>query len=113
MKKDMICIVCPKGCRMTICCEKDEILVTGNHCGRGKEYAIAEQKNPVRMVTSTVRLCDGRVASVKTMQPIAKDDIMAVMKMLKKVRIHGPVRLGDIIIQDVFGTQIVATSSVL
>lgn len=36
MKKEMICIMCPMGCRMTVYEKDGEIKVEGNTCPRGK-----------------------------------------------------------------------------
>ena len=49
--KELICIVCPRGCHLTIDENKN---VTGNSCPRGVQYAINEVTNPMRMLTSTV-----------------------------------------------------------
>ena len=66
--KELICIVCPKGCHLKI----DESLnVTGNGCNRGIEYGINELTNPTRMVTSTVVVVGGELSrcSVATSKP--------------------------------------------
>jgi CxxC motif-containing protein len=58
MTKELTCVVCPAGCRMTA--ELDEsgkvISVTGNTCPRGKTYAESEITNPVRTLTTTVTI---------------------------------------------------------
>ena len=51
MKKELVCIVCPRGCHLTI---DENNNVTGNSCPRGVTYAINEITNPLRMLTSTV-----------------------------------------------------------
>lgn len=55
MTKELVCIVCPRSCRMTITSEGDELVVTGNTCKRGKEFAINEMTDPRRTVCTTVR----------------------------------------------------------
>ena len=59
MKRDLICIVCPMGCHLSL--EEDPshpkgFKVTGITCKRGEEYAIKEVTAPTRMLTSTVRI---------------------------------------------------------
>ena len=51
---NIICIVCPKGCRLTV--DENTLAVTGNGCPRGAEYGKNELTHPVRVVTSTVRV---------------------------------------------------------
>ena len=41
MKRDLICIVCPKGCNLSVEIKNEnDIIVSGNACKRGNEYAI-------------------------------------------------------------------------
>ena len=47
MGKELTCIVCPRGCRLTI---DDNLNVTGNSCPRGAQYAKDEMTNPKRMI---------------------------------------------------------------
>ena len=57
MKKSLICVSCPLGCPIEVEIENGEILsVTGNTCKRGDAYARAELTNPVRSLTTTVKL---------------------------------------------------------
>lgn len=110
MKKEITCIVCPMGCRMTAEICPDGPKVTGNTCRRGVDYAVAELTAPTRTVTSTVRLSGGGSVSVKTREPIAKDKIFDLMRILRTTTVDAPVRIGDVILSDVFGTDIVATA---
>lgn len=55
MTKELVCIVCPRSCRMTITSDGDELVVTGNTCKRGKEFAVSEMTDPRRTVCTTVR----------------------------------------------------------
>ena len=51
--KELICIVCPSGCHITV---GDDGTVTGNTCKRGEAYARKEATHPTRVLTTTVRL---------------------------------------------------------
>ena len=110
--KELICIICPKGCRLTVD-EQSDCRVDGNACPRGAEYGRAEMKNPVRTVTSTVRVSAGscRRCPVKTDRPIPKALIMDVMSLLQGVTIKPPVRIGQVVAKNICGTKanIVAT----
>lgn len=115
--KEMICICCPLGCRMTVDdSDLSNIKVTGNTCPRGKKYAEEEVTAPKRMVTSSVRVKGGRIAmaSVKTAEAIPKERIFDALALLKDVEVPAPVREGDVIVPDILGLGVafVATKSV-
>ena len=63
-KRDITCICCPSGCGIEVCLENGEIKsITGNNCKRGEKYAAEEVVNPVRVVTSTMKI-EGREAQM-------------------------------------------------
>ena len=105
--KELICIVCPNGCHLQVDEEKG-YNVTGNQCERGAEYGRAELLHPVRVVTSTVRIegAAGRRLPVKTSAGIDKDKLLDVMALLDAVTVHAPVRAGDVVVPDLFGTGV-------
>ena len=111
-KIDLICIGCPMGCPITVEMENGEVVsVTGNTCPRGDAYARKEVTAPTRTVTSTVRVADrpNTMVSVKTAAPVPKAEITAVMAKIRAAKIDAPVHIGDVVIRDVCGTDIVAT----
>ena len=114
MTRDMTCIICPRGCALKVEINGDNITVTGNSCPKGKQYAIDECTNPTRTVTSSVRVenREGTMVSVKTASPVPKDKIFEVMSLIRAKSVCAPVGIGDIIIKDVFGTNIVATKNI-
>ena len=112
MKKELICIVCPMGCRMQVEMTGDNLSVTGNTCRRGEEYAVAECTAPTRTVTSTLRLDDGRSVAVKTAAPIPKEKIFELMAIIRAAKAKAPICMGQVLIPNVFGTDIVATAAV-
>ena len=114
MKRNLICIICPRGCALTADITENGVEVTGNGCPKGQEYAINECTNPVRTVTATVRVSNryNTMASVKTASPVAKDDMMKVMKVLRSIQVEAPVSIGDMIAKDICGSDIVITKDV-
>ena len=117
MNKELICIVCPIGCRL--CAEVNEknevISVSGNTCPRGKAYAEAELTHPTRTLTSTVAVegRDGVMLPVKTDKPISKENLLPAMEVLRKVRVSLPVKIGDVVLADLFGeANVVATATI-
>lgn len=116
-KKDFVCIGCPLGCNITVEADNGEIKnIAGNTCPRGADYVTKELTDPRRIVTSLVRVRGGAlpVVSVKTAADIPKDRIRDCIKALKMIELPAPVRMGDVVVENVCGTNvdIVATSSV-
>jgi CxxC motif-containing protein len=104
-KKEFTCIVCPRGCRLTV---DENLNVTGNTCPRGAEYGRQEASDPRRVLTSTVRIEGAilRMCPVRTASPIPKGKIKEAMEEIRKTTISAPISIGDVIIEDVAGTGI-------
>ena len=103
--RDLICIVCPKGCPMKVTLEGKEIVnIEGFTCPRGKQYAIDECTHPMRTVTSTARTSDGGVVAVKTDRTIPKELMFDCMKEINKAVASLPVQIGDVLIENLLGT---------
>ncbi len=109
-QREITCTSCPFGCQITVKIDDSgEILsITGNTCKRGETYARNEITNPVRMITSTVAVRNSLypVVSVKTSAPVAKGRIFEYMKVINKVSVEAPVKIGDVIVKDMLGTGI-------
>ena len=112
MSRKLTCIICPRGCGLSVNTKTWE--VTGNSCSKGEEYAINECRNPVRTVTATVRVSNRKdtMASVKTANPVPKDKMMDVMEQLRKVQVEAPVEIGAVVLENVFGSDVVITKAV-
>ncbi len=112
MKRELTCIVCPVGCSLVAETENGKIVsVSGNTCPRGKKYAEDECTNPMRTLTTTVKCSNGQVVSVKTDKAIPKDKIFECMKIINNTITDLPVSVGDVIIENVFGSNVVATEN--
>lgn len=116
-KQNLICIGCPLGCDITVEMQEKEIInISGNNCKRGDSYARNEVTNPTRIVTSIIRVSNGKIprVSVKTQQEIPKEMISQCMKEIKAVAIHAPVKIGNIIIDNIAntGVKLIATKNV-
>ncbi|MBE6607408.1 MAG: DUF1667 domain-containing protein [Ruminococcaceae bacterium] len=105
MTRKITCIICPRGCEMTVDYEGKKVnSVKGNACPRGSVYAENEILSPVRTLTSTVLCEDGSVIAVKTDKPIPKELIFECMKEINKVRVQKSVSAPDIVIENILGT---------
>ena len=108
MNKTLICITCPMGCRLSVSGNMDDLKVDGGKCPKGVDYARNEITNPVRMVCTTVKI-DGAihpVLPVKTDKAIADKYKLDVVKAVKDITLKSPVKMGDIILADLFGTGV-------
>lgn len=103
--KELVCIVCPRGCRLTVD-EENGYTVTGNSCPRGAEYGRTELQNPTRVLTTTVRVTGGvhRRLPVKTSRAIPKGMLMAAMQEAARVSVAAPVEAGQVVFPNILGT---------
>lgn len=105
-KRNLTCIVCPRGCALEVLLDDGKVFaVKGNICPRGKVYAEDECTAPKRTVTSTVRCSDGSLVPVKTDKPVPKELVFAVMKEINLTSPDPDVRIGDVVISSVAGTD--------
>ena len=103
--RELICIVCPQGCRLRVE-EEQDYRVTGNRCARGAEYGRTELQNPTRTVTSTVAVRGAMYprCPVKTSAPIPKHLIFKAVEALSGIELRAPVKMGQVVIHDICGT---------
>jgi CxxC motif-containing protein len=97
---------------MTIAGRGGEWQVSGSFCERGKEYAIQEITNPIRILTTTIKLTDGRLLPVKSADTIYLSEQPELIKLLRGVNITSPVAIGQVIESQIGKTKvnIVATA---
>lgn len=103
--KELVCIVCPRGCRLKVD-EENDFAVTGNSCPRGAEYGRNEIMSPTRVLTSTVRLTGSslRRCPVKTDRPVPRDKLLEIMSLLNTVELTSPVTIGQPVLENVLNT---------
>ena len=102
---EKICIVCPKGCRLSITQENGTINVTGNVCPRGVKYAEQEILDPRRVVTA-VAPTDSAIQpflAVRTPAMVAKAKIPAILTKIYALRLNPPIAAGTVVLEDCDG----------
>ena len=105
MKRELTCIVCPKGCQLTVELDgKKVVSVEGYTCKRGLSYAEAECTAPMRTLTTTAAVVGGGVVPVKTDRTIPKEMLFECMKAINEIRVPADAKLGDVVIENVLGT---------
>ena len=109
---DLVCIVCPRGCRINV----EHGVVTGNGCKRGEAFAISETTCPMRSVCSTVATVfkDYPVLPVRTDGEIPKAKIADLMKEINAITVDKKVKRGDVVAQNIVGTDVnlIATATI-
>ena len=115
--KNLTCIVCPRGCTLTVtldsALENPVVSVEGQGCKRGVDYATAECTHPTRVLTTTAPTVDGGVIPCKTDRAIPRELLFEAMKAVNSLSAPAVVRIGDVLLPDLLGTgaNIVATAN--
>ena len=110
---EIICVACPHGCRLEATRKDGEILISNAGCKRGKEYAINEITDPRRMVATTVRVAHAihPLLPVYTAAPFPKGRVTELLREIRKVEINAPVKMGQVVLENVLGTGINVVAS--
>lgn len=115
--KELVCIVCPRGCTMNIEKKDGEIVVSGNSCKRGEAFAKSEMTAPMRTICTTVATVfpEYPVLPVRVSADIPKEKIFEVMKEINSVTVRERILRGDKVIENVLGlgVDVIATSDIL
>lgn len=109
---ELICIGCPRGCHLQVD-EEHDYLVSGNRCAIGARYGKEELTNPTRTLTTTVRLLNGNtnMLPVRTEKAIPKGLMKEAMKVINACEVSAPVKVHQVIIEDLLGTGVNVVSS--
>lgn len=110
--KELVCIVCPNGCKLTI---DDDGNVFNANCPRGVRFATEEMTCPKRTVCSTVATVfpDFPVLPVRTSEEIPKENILELMGMISSICVDRRLQRGEVLISGLFGTSanLISTAS--
>lgn len=112
--KELICIVCPRGCHLKVD-EANDHAVSGNACPRGAEYGRNESTRPTRVLTSTVKITGAmyRRCPVRTRGAAPKAKLFDIMRALNAIELKSPVREGDVVISNAAdaGVDVIVTKA--
>lgn len=107
--KKFICVRCPRGCEITTTLDGYSINeIKGNVCKMGVSYVENEVKYPRRIITTTVKVMNGKfpLVPVWTKEPIPKDLVFQLMNELIKVELKAPVMIDQVVLKDFHKTGI-------
>jgi len=92
------------------------ISIEGNKCPKGIIY-VQNEIDPKRILITVIKVVGGNlpVVSVKTSEPIPKNLRLDAMKILSKVVIKAPIKVGDIVVKNLLelGANVIATRDVV
>jgi len=113
-KKHFVCVVCPVGCEIDVVHDGSRIIsMEGNKCEKSEEFVSQELIEPMRILTTTVRIQGSRwpVIPVRTDKAVPKRLFPRIMKQLRRIKLQAPVNMLDAVVRDVLrtGTDIIAT----
>jgi CxxC motif-containing protein len=113
-KHEFTCINCPLSCSLVLSEEDGEVLeVKGADCKVGERYAVEEYKNPRRMVSTTVKVANGKLPllPVVSESPIPKGMVREAVRVLSDVVVEAPIEEGQVVYGDILGTGVDVISS--
>jgi CxxC motif-containing protein len=113
-KKHVVCVICPIGCEIDVVHDGDKIVsMEGNKCEKAQEFVRQELIEPMRILTTTVRLGGARlpVIPVRTDKPVPKRLFPHILRQLKGIELQAPVNMLDVVVSDVVntGVNVIAT----
>lgn len=109
------CTTCPSECLLTVEVERkaDGSIaavhsVTGNSCPRGDKFAHQELTCPMRVLTTTVAVSGGdeTLLPVRTAEAIPLALHAQAMNLIRGVVVEAPIRMGDVVLEDLLNTGI-------
>ena len=106
MTKEIICIMCPLGCRIEVQVEGKEVKqVEGEGCKKGVTYAQQEVTFPGRILTTTVPTDNPEMPllPVRSNKALPKEKLIECMKHISKHSVTGSVQLGQAVIENILG----------
>ena len=117
MIKEIICTVCPRGCHINVSGDGKNIeSLDGYGCKRGIEYATNEYTNPVRILTTLVKIKDAKydLLPVRSTKPVPKNKLFDCMEVIRNASVSLPVKRYDVIVENICGTgvDIVSTKNI-
>ncbi|HBQ64068.1 MAG TPA: pyridine nucleotide-disulfide oxidoreductase [Clostridiales bacterium] len=114
---NLTCIICPIGCSLTVRpLESGQTEISGARCVRGRNYAVDELTQPMRILTTTLPVQGGTapLVSVRTTRAIPRESLEHAMQEIRVVCVKAPVAAGEVIIKDLLGlgADVTATAEV-
>lgn len=104
----ILCVTCPKGCSLEVTTDGNTVVEVKSGCKRGHDYARRELVDPRRMVATSIRIRGGihPLLPVYTSEAFPKQRIMELQSRLRELELQAPVKMGDVVVNNVLDTGI-------
>ena len=116
MKQEVICIVCPKSCKIEVGTARGKKQAWGGDCPKGEKYAVTELTDPRRIFTTTVAVVKGEeeVIPARSSGPIKKNQWKKAKKIADGISVKAPVKFGQVLAEDFLekGIKLVSTREI-
>lgn len=113
--KNVVCIVCPKGCEIEVYGDVSHPVFKGYSCEKGLEFAKQDLVNPKRVLCTTIRTNNPRriLLPVRTDREIPLEIFDKVMCKIKQIVVEKPVRRGEVIVENIANSNasLIATAT--
>lgn len=113
-KRHFVCVICPIGCEIDVVHDGSKIIsMEGNKCEKSEEFVSQELIEPIRILTTTVRIQGSNwpVIPVRTDKPVPKRLFPHIMRQLRRIKLQAPVNMLDVVVKDIdgMGANLIAT----
>ncbi|MDR0582889.1 MAG: DUF1667 domain-containing protein [Treponema sp.] len=97
---NLVCLVCPNSCLLSVEREGGAVRVVNNGCSRGVEFAVKELNDPERTLTSTVKVLNGEfpLVSVRSDRPVKKGELISLIQYLDTLTAQAPISAGQVLL---------------
>lgn len=111
---ELVCIVCPNGCVLSVDDSGKDLIVKGAKCKKGEAFAKEELISPKRTLCSTMKTTfkEIPVIPVRTESEIPKSMIKEAMKVINSITLDKKYIRGAVVIPNILntGVNIITTS---
>jgi CxxC motif-containing protein len=105
--RHLVCVICPMGCEIDVVNAGGRIIsLAGNKCEKSEEFVRQELIEPMRILTTTVRIRGSHwpVVPVRTDKPVPKRLFPVIMAKLRRISLQAPVSMCDVVVSNIAGT---------
>ncbi|MBM3156824.1 MAG: DUF1667 domain-containing protein [Chloroflexi bacterium] len=106
-KRRFVCVTCPIGCEIDVIHDDGKIIsMEGNKCKKSGEFVLQELIEPMRVLTTTVRIQGAKwpVIPVRTDRSVPRRLFPRIMRQIKNTDLQAPVNMLDVVVKDIAGT---------
>jgi len=103
--KCFTCVVCPRGCSLSVRVSPDGTEVSGHACPKGEVYGRQEAVDPRRSLTTTLRTDNAQRPRlpVRSSADLPLNRLLDAMAELDSVCLRGPLSCGTVVYRNLLG----------